>query len=108
MALPLFITAAAAAPIVATFIRFLVGTFIVRAIAALGISVVTYNITSSIGNMVKSHFLSLLSSGGGDVVSIANAIGVASAANIIFSAYMGALTIRAAMGLTKRMTFGNG
>jgi len=108
MAIPVFFSITSLGPFVALVIKFLVGTLIARAITALGIALITYSALTSIGQMVSTHFLTLMSSGSsGTVVQLAMALGLHSAANIIFSAYIGSLAIRAAMGATKRLVFGH-
>lgn len=105
--LPAIFAAGGFAAIVSTIIRFLVGTLIMRFILALGVSILTFGGVSSVMSFVKNHFLSLMSSSGsGSVVQLASAVGLLAAANILFSAYIGALSIRSAMGFSKRLVFG--
>ncbi len=108
MALPAFIAAGAFSSIVGFIIRAVVGTLIARFVLSLGISVLTYQGIDSILSTVKSHFIALMNSvGSGVAVDIATSLGLVQAANIIFSAYIGAYGIRFALGAFKRLTFGN-
>lgn len=91
----------------ATFIRFLVGTLIARVLAVLGVSIVTYNISGSILNAIKSRIDSFVGGLPSQGVDIAQQLGFIDGFNVIFSAYVGALTIRLAFGMAKKITFGN-
>lgn len=109
MALPVLISAAALPAIAGTLFRFFIGTLIVRALTTIGFAVITYTSIDAIGSMIANHFNSLIaSSGSGQPYQIALALGIPSAANIIFSAYLGSIAIQSAMGLMKRVTFGAG
>ena len=109
MALPLFIAAGAFPAIAGTLMRFFIGSLIVRALTTIGFSNVTYASLDAIGGMVQQHFSALMSSsGGGQPYQLALAMGIPSAANLIFSAYLGSIAIQSAMGLAKRVTFGAG
>lgn len=106
--MPAFIAALGLAPIVGFIVRAVVGTLIARLVLSLGISILTYAGVESVMGFVKSHFVNLMESvGSGVAVDLAVALGLVQAANIIFSAYIGAHGIRFALGLSKRLVFGN-
>ncbi len=104
MALPL-LAAASLGPVVATFIKFIVGTAITRVVAALGISLVTYASIDTVAGIIKSHMEANIS-GWGQWQAYIDAVGLPAAVNIIASAYIGAVSIRALMGAFNRITYG--
>lgn len=104
--MPAIFGVAVIGPILALFIRFLVGTLITRAIAVLGISIVSYNITGAILNSVKTRIDTFIYGLPAAGIEVASSLGMIEAFNVIFSAYVGALTIRQAYGTVNRLTFG--
>ncbi len=101
-----------AAPLVggaiATAGRYLFGYMILRAVALLGIALVTYGTVDTIGTTIASHLSADLSGLGGDFSNIAISLGIADAVNVCVSAYISAITIRTVMGAYSKITFSKG
>lgn len=105
MAIPL-ITATALAPIIATAGKFLVGYIIVRIIAIFGIALVTYGAVDQIAGQIQDYIVNSVTGIGGEFLVMANALGVIDSINIISSAYIASISVRALMGAYSRITFG--
>lgn len=107
MAIPLLGAAGALlAPVVAGITKYVVGYAIVRVVLALGITVVSYGIVNTVASQIKSYVTSSVGGFGGQFANMAGALGLFEAVNIIFSAYVGAITIRQIMGAYNRITYG--
>jgi len=105
--MPLPIIAAVTLPaIISTFVRFLIGTAIVRVITALGISLVTYATIDTVAGYIQSYMVSNVA-GFGTWQPYVDAIGLPAAVNIVSSAYIGAVAVRALMGAFNKITFGS-
>ena len=105
MPLPLVVAAAFPA-IVATFIRFMIGSFIVKFFFMLAISLVTFTAIDTVGDIIKNYILNQTQSIPGQFAEAAAMIGLFDAVNIVISAYIGSIAIRQVMGLHNRVTFG--
>ncbi len=107
MALPVILTAPAVAGVIATITKFVVGYAIMRIIAAFGIGLVTFKALDLISGQIDSFIVSNTSGIGGQFWDVAVTLNAPHAIKVVSSAYIGAITIRAAMGVYNRVTFGN-
>lgn len=106
MPLPLFIGAAGFAGIAATAVKFIVGYTLVRVVAALGISLITFGAVDLITVQIESYISNNITGVGGQFWEVAVTLNVPHAVKVITSAYVGAISIRQLMGIYNRVTFG--
>ena len=106
MPLPLILTAAGASGVLATAVKFVVGYSIVRVVAALGISLVTFTALDNVTGMIESFIQSHTSGVGGQFWEVAVTLNVPHAINVVTSAYIAAIAIRQLMGVYSKVTFG--
>jgi hypothetical protein len=104
--MPFFLTAAGFTAISSVIIRFLIGTFVGKLFLALGVSFITFQGADFVGNLIYSRLQSHINSLPYQFLEVFSSIGGMSFISIICSAYMGALSIRAVMGVTNRFKFG--
>lgn len=104
--MPFFLTAAGFSAITGVFVRFLIGTWLFKLFVGLGITYVTFQASDHVGNLISSKVQSLIGGLPSQFMEVFVSVGGMSYINLVLSAYMGALAIRAAIGAAGRFKFG--
>lgn len=106
MALPLIpIVGAIAAPVVLSVLRYMLPFIIVSAIKVLGITAVTWAVSSAITDQIESLVFSYLGGVGSDIYAILAIAGFIDVLNIFIAGWAAALQAKAIFGSFTKMKF---
>jgi hypothetical protein len=108
MGLPALFAAGTIGSIFGTFAKFFIASAILRVVTSFGIGLVVFTSFDLIITKVQQLLASLVFDGDSLIIGALDAGGVFDAVNIILSAYVAVLTIKALFGAFTRLTFGSG